>query len=65
MKKILQKISEPIKSNLDEFDKHFDSSLESEVKTINTIVKYLVRKKVRGLDLDYHYYLQKYVEILI
>ena len=49
MKKILQKISKPIKSNLDEFDKHFDSSLESEVKTINTIVKYLVRKKGKRL----------------
>ena len=49
MKKILQNISEPIKSNLDEFDKHFDSSLESEVKTINTIVKYLVRKKGKRL----------------
>ena len=49
MKKILQKISEPIKSNLDEFDKHFVSSLESEVKTINTIVKYLVRKKGKRL----------------
>ena len=49
MKKILQKISEPIKSNLDEFDKYFDSSLESEVKTINTIVKYLVRKKGKRL----------------
>ena len=49
MKKILQKISEPIKSNLDEFDKHFDSSLESEVRTINTIVKYLVRKKGKRL----------------
>ena len=49
MKKILQKISDPIKSNLDEFDKYFDSSLESEVKTINTIVKYLVRKKGKRL----------------
>ena len=49
MKKILQKISEPIKSNLDEFDKHFNSSLESEVKTINAIVKYLVRKKGKRL----------------
>ena len=49
MKKILQKISEPIKLNLDEFDKYFDSSLESEVKTINTIVKYLVRKKGKRL----------------
>ncbi len=49
MKIFLDKISVPIKSNLDEFDKHFDSSLESEVKTINTIVKYLVRKKGKRL----------------
>ena len=49
MKNFLDKISIPIKSNLDEFDKHFDSSLESEVKTINTIVKYLVRKKGKRL----------------
>ena len=45
MKKFLDKISVPIKSNLEEFDYHFDKSLESEVQTINTIVKYLVRKK--------------------
>tara|TARA_B100000674_G_scaffold165282_1_gene132581 strand:+ start:2869 stop:3846 length:978 start_codon:yes stop_codon:yes gene_type:complete len=49
MKKILDKISKPIKLNLDEFNKHFDASLESEVKTINTIVKYLVRKKGKRL----------------
>ena len=49
MKKFLDKISVPIKSNLEEFDYHFDKSLESEVQTINTIVKYLVRKKGKRL----------------
>ena len=49
MNKMLEEISEPISINLDEFDKHFNDSLKSEVKIINTIVKYIVRKKGKRL----------------
>ena len=49
MKSMLSKISKPIELNLEEFDKCFNESLDSEVKTINTIVKYLVRKKGKRL----------------
>ena len=36
---MLQKISLPIKSNLEEFDNEFNNSLKSDVSIINTIVK--------------------------
>ena len=49
MKKMLKTISQPIKSNLDEFDNHFNQSLNSDVKIINTVVKYIVRKKGKRL----------------
>mgnify|MGYP001173034234 CR=1 FL=1 len=49
MKEMLRKISQPINSNLKEFDIHFDNSLKSDVKIINTIVKYIVKKKGKRL----------------
>lgn len=49
MKNMLDKISTPILLDLKEFDKHFIDSLNSEVKTINTIVNYIVRKKGKRL----------------
>lgn len=49
MKNMLDKISSPIQSDLKEFDKHFVNSLNSDVKTINTIVNYIVRKKGKRL----------------
>lgn len=49
MKEMLNKISKPIELNLEEFDVQFNKSLDSDVKTINTIVKYLVRKKGKRL----------------
>ena len=49
MNSMLNKISKPIELNLEEFDKCFNESLDSEVKTIDTIVKYLVRKKGKRL----------------
>ena len=49
MKKMLKTISQPIKSNLDEFDNQFNQSLNSDVKIINTVVKYIVRKKGKRL----------------
>ena len=49
MNRMLDKVSKPIKSNLEEFDVEFSKSLDSDVKTINTIVKYLVRKKGKRL----------------
>jgi len=49
MKSMLNKISKPIESNLEKFDSHFTESLGSDVKTINTIVNYLVRKKGKRL----------------
>jgi len=49
MKNMLDKISSPIQSDLKEFDKHFINSLNSDVKTINTIVNYIVRKKGKRL----------------
>ena len=49
MKEMLRKISKPINSNLKEFDVHFNNSLKSDVKIINTIVKYIVKKKGKRL----------------
>ena len=49
MKSMLNRISKPIESNLEEFDSHFRGSLGSDVKTINVIVNYLVRKKGKRL----------------
>jgi len=49
MKSMLNEISKPIESNLEKFDSHFIKSLGSDVKTINTIVNYLVRKKGKRL----------------
>ncbi len=49
MKNMLDKISKPIQLDLKEFDNHFINSLNSEVKTINTIVNYIVRKKGKRL----------------
>ena len=49
MIKMLKEISKPIDSNLKEFDDHFNDSLKSDVKIINTIVKYIVKKKGKRL----------------
>ncbi len=49
MRDMLNKISIPIESNLNEFDSYFNSSLESDVKIINTIVKYIAKKKGKRL----------------
>tara|TARA_B110000014_G_C20104578_1_gene580590 strand:+ start:363 stop:1340 length:978 start_codon:yes stop_codon:yes gene_type:complete len=49
MIKMLKEISKPIDSNLKEFDNHFNDSLKSDVKIINTIVKYIVKKKGKRL----------------
>ncbi len=49
MNRMLKDISKPIKSNLNEFDVQFSNSLNSDVKIINTIVKYIVRKKGKRL----------------
>ena len=46
---MLHKISKPIDSNLKEFDIYFNNSLKSDVKIINTIVKYIVKKKGKRL----------------
>ena len=53
MKKILEKISEPILDELKTFDKTFDESLKSDVKLINTVVRYIVGKKGNVYDQDY------------
>ena len=49
MKELFKKISQPIESELKDFDKFFNNSLESDVKIINTIVRYIVRKKGKRL----------------
>ena len=49
MKNMLEKISEPILDELKTFDKTFDESLKSDVKLINTVVRYIVRKKGKRL----------------
>ena len=49
MNKMLKEISKPIENQMNVFDQTFNSSLESDVKIINTIVKYIVRKKGKRL----------------
>ena len=49
MKEILKKISEPIELDLKDFNIIFNKSLYSDVKIINTIVKYIVKKKGKRL----------------
>ncbi len=49
MNKMLKEISNPIKDELNVFDKTFNESLDSDVKIINTIVRYIVRKKGKRL----------------
>ena len=49
MKTILKEISLPIKSDLKDFDVLFNESLYSDVKIINTIIKYIVKKKGKRL----------------
>ena len=49
MNKMLKEISSPIIEELSIFDEIFNKSLESDVKIINTIVRYIVRKKGKRL----------------
>ena len=49
MERMLQKISKPIESDLEKFDEFFNNSLLSDVKIINTVIKYIVRKKGKRL----------------
>jgi len=49
MIEMLKQISKPIDLNLKEFDNHFNDSLKSDVKIINTIVGYIVKKKGKRL----------------
>ena len=49
MNKMLKEISNPIIEELSIFDEIFNKSLESDVKIINTIVRYIVRKKGKRL----------------
>jgi len=49
MNKMLQDISIPIKDEMDAFDEVFNKSLNSDVNLINTIVRYIVRKKGKRL----------------
>ena len=49
MNKMLKEISRPIIEELSIFDEIFNKSLESDVKIINTIVRYIVRKKGKRL----------------
>ena len=49
MNKMLKEISKPIENQMNTFDKTFNNSLESDVKIINTVVKYIVRKKGKRL----------------
>ena len=44
MKDQFYKISKPIESDLNDFDVFFVESLKSDVKIINTVIKYIVRK---------------------
>tara|TARA_Y100001960_G_scaffold321201_1_gene395460 strand:+ start:287 stop:1264 length:978 start_codon:yes stop_codon:yes gene_type:complete len=44
-----QKISKPIESDLNDFNVFFVESLNSDVKIINTVIKYIVRKKGKRL----------------
>ena len=62
---MLQKISLPIESNLEEFDNEFNNSLKSDVRIINTIVKYIVRKKERDLGKGFVFFQLKFVETSI
>tara|TARA_B110000495_G_scaffold54389_1_gene45691 strand:+ start:164 stop:1141 length:978 start_codon:yes stop_codon:yes gene_type:complete len=45
MDSLLEQISKPIASDLEDFQNEFYSSLDSDVNIINTIVKYIVKKK--------------------
>jgi len=49
MNEMLNKISEPIEHELNKFDTTFKESLDSDVKIINTVVRYIVRKKGKRL----------------
>ncbi len=49
MNEMLNKISEPIEHELNKFDATFKESLDSDVKIINTVVRYIVRKKGKRL----------------
>ena len=49
MDKMLKEISKPIEGYMDIFDQTFNKSLESDVKIINTVVRYIVRKKGKRL----------------
>ena len=49
MKDQFYKISKPIESDLNDFDVFFVESLKSDVKIINTVIKYIVRKKGKRL----------------
>ena len=49
MNKMLKEISKPIESQLNIFNETFNQSLDSDVKIINTVVRYIVRKKGKRL----------------
>ena len=49
MIEMLKDISKPIEADLNTFDEVFKKSLDSDVKIINTIVRYIVRKKGKRL----------------
>ena len=45
MDSLLEQISKPIASDLEDFQNEFYSSLDSDVNIINTIVRYILKKK--------------------
>ena len=49
MIELFKKISKPIKSDLKDFDTFFVKSLDSDIKIINTIIKYITKKKGKRL----------------
>ncbi|MBC8213680.1 MAG: polyprenyl synthetase family protein [Candidatus Marinimicrobia bacterium] len=49
IKALLEKSAIPIKDDIQKFSKYFDESLSSDVKLINTVIKYISRQKGKQL----------------
>ena len=57
----LDKIVIPIIEDLKTFEIEFERSIESDVRLINSITKYMMRKKEKTLDLRLLFYQQSFV----
>ena len=53
MKKLLDEMVSPISNEYVKFDSYFTESMLTDVKLINSVVRYVAKRKGRDLGLDY------------